>query len=123
MTTFDERERALEDKFFHDQELRWRTKVRRNRLFADWAAERLLLPGAARSALVADALAIRDTQGHDEQIQRLMTDTFAQHGAEIDAADLTAALHDCERQAHEQLMSALEQPAPGVTAEGLRGSV
>ena len=46
MTTFDEREQAFEKKFKHDQELRFKTNARRNKLFGLWAAARMGLQGA-----------------------------------------------------------------------------
>jgi hypothetical protein len=45
MTTFDERERAFERKFAHDEEMRFRAIARRNKLFGAWACERLGLSG------------------------------------------------------------------------------
>lgn len=41
MTTFDEREAAFEKKFAHDEELRFKSMARRNRMLGQWAAERL----------------------------------------------------------------------------------
>jgi len=52
MTIFDERERAFENLFAHEEELRFRALARRNQLFADWAAEQLGLRGSACRAYV-----------------------------------------------------------------------
>lgn len=41
MTTFDEREAAFEKRFAHDEELRFKSLARRNRMLGQWAAERL----------------------------------------------------------------------------------
>ncbi|MFX8047665.1 DUF1476 domain-containing protein, partial [Acinetobacter baumannii] len=38
MTTFDDREKAFEAKFAHDQEFVFRVTARRNRLLGQWAA-------------------------------------------------------------------------------------
>ena len=62
---FNERERAFELKFAHDEELRFLTLARRNRLFACWVAERLGLRGKSfenyvRSLVDATALHIGD---------------------------------------------------------------
>jgi hypothetical protein len=38
MTTFDERQKAFEQKFEHDQELRFKANSRRNKLLGLWAA-------------------------------------------------------------------------------------
>jgi hypothetical protein len=45
MTIFDERERAFENLFAHEEELRFLALVRRNQLFARWAAEQMGLRG------------------------------------------------------------------------------
>jgi hypothetical protein len=47
MTTFDERENAFEEKYAHDEELKFKAKVRRDRLLGLWAAEKLGKMGAA----------------------------------------------------------------------------
>lgn len=64
MTTFDERERAFELKFVHDEELRFKALARRNKLLGLWAAGRLGLTGAETDAygkeLVLTGLQARD---------------------------------------------------------------
>ena len=39
MTTFDDRENAFENKFAHDEEMKFRADARRNKLLGLWAAE------------------------------------------------------------------------------------
>ena len=51
-TMFPERERAFEAKFAHDEELRFLVGARRDRLFAEWAAEMLGLSREEGDALV-----------------------------------------------------------------------
>ena len=50
MTTFDDRERAFETKFAHDEELRFRVIARRNRLLGGWAARLMGLSDAEADA-------------------------------------------------------------------------
>jgi hypothetical protein len=38
MTTFDKREKGFENKFAHDEELRFKATARRNKLLGLWAA-------------------------------------------------------------------------------------
>ncbi len=52
MTMFDERERAFENFFAHEEDLRFFALARRNQLFARWAAEQLGLRGADYHAYV-----------------------------------------------------------------------
>ncbi len=50
MTTFDEREKSFEQKFKHDQELRFKVHARRNKLLGLWAAGKMGLSGAEAEA-------------------------------------------------------------------------
>ncbi len=45
MTTFDGRQKALENKFAHDQDLRFKAESRRNKMIAEWAAAKLGMSG------------------------------------------------------------------------------
>jgi len=59
MTTFDDRQKAFENKFAHDQDMRFRAMARRNKLLGLWAAEKLGKSGAeadeyAKSVVLAD---------------------------------------------------------------------
>jgi hypothetical protein len=50
MSTFDKREEGFENKFAHDEELRFKARARRNKLVGLWAAEKLGMGGAAAEA-------------------------------------------------------------------------
>ncbi len=52
MTLFDERERAFENLFAHEEEMRFRALARRNQLFACWAADQLGLEGSEVHAYI-----------------------------------------------------------------------
>lgn len=41
MTTFDDRQKAFEDKFAHDEELRFKANVKAAKLLAEWAANQI----------------------------------------------------------------------------------
>ncbi|WP_046866153.1 DUF1476 domain-containing protein [Microvirga massiliensis] len=45
MTMFDDRERAFEQMFVHNEEARFRALARRNKMLGQWAAEQLDLSG------------------------------------------------------------------------------
>jgi hypothetical protein len=46
VTSFDQRKDAFENKFAHDEELRFKATARRNKLLGLWAAEKLGKTGA-----------------------------------------------------------------------------
>lgn len=78
MTTFKEREHAFEEKFAHDQEIRFRVHAWRNRLLGLWAAEKLHLKPAEAEAYAtalaqADVAKFRD----DEIVRRVLGDFLA----------------------------------------------
>jgi hypothetical protein len=50
MTTFDKREQAFENKFIHDEEVKFKATARRNGMLGDWAAGQLGLTGDAAVA-------------------------------------------------------------------------
>ena len=75
MTTFDERERAFEEKFKHDQDLQFRVENRRNKLIGLWIAEMLGKTGSdaedyAKEVVVADF----DEPGIEDVIRKVTAD-------------------------------------------------
>jgi len=75
MTTFEERERAFENKFKHDQDLLFKIQVRRARLLGFWAAEQMKLE-QAKAAAYAQALVAADFEeaGSDDIVRRVCAD-------------------------------------------------
>ena len=105
MTTFDRRERAFEQKFAQDEELRFRANARRNRFLGLWAAKKLGLFGPEAESY-AKALVTTDVDKPDsdsvfekvsadlknkgiaegsEEIRRLMEELTTRALAEIQA--------------------------------------
>jgi len=56
MTQFDDRERAFESKFAHDEEMKFRITARRNRLLGEWAARQMGLTQAEAEAYAKDVV-------------------------------------------------------------------
>ncbi|MBK3777841.1 DUF1476 domain-containing protein [Azospirillum sp. YIM DDC1] len=85
MTTFDERERAFENKFQHDQDLLFRIRARRDRLAGLWAASLLGLTGGEADAYVRQIIDadISATGPHDIR-DRLAADL---HARGVDISD------------------------------------
>jgi hypothetical protein len=92
MTTFDDREQAFEKKFALDQDLKFRAEARRNKLIAEWAAQKLGISGAAvqeyaRSVLKAD---LEEKGGHD--VFRKLRKDFEAAGVKVPDADIRAKM-------------------------------
>lgn len=101
MTTFDDRERAFENRFAHDLELTFRAQARRNYQIGLWAAHRLGRSGdeaEAYALLVLKASVDRD--GADAVVTKLRGD-LSQHGVSISE-------HQIRRRMDELLAEAVE---------------
>ena len=68
MTTFDEREKEFEAWFKHDQEFRFKTTARRNRLLGLWAAQNLGLLGDAAEAYAKRVVEAEFEPGGDKNV-------------------------------------------------------
>ncbi len=92
MTTFDDREKAFETKFAHDQDLKFRAESRRNKLLAEWAAGKLGIMGAAlpdyvRAILTADLL----EKGAQDVFRKIRKD-FDDAGVAVPDAEIRAVM-------------------------------
>jgi hypothetical protein len=80
MTIFDERERAFEAKWAHDEEMQFRIIVRRNELLGRWAATELGLADAQLERYVAELVALAlKTRKIDALYLKLRADLGSAH--------------------------------------------
>ncbi|HJQ55722.1 MAG TPA: DUF1476 domain-containing protein [Vineibacter sp.] len=78
MTTFDERERAFENKFMADEELRFKVAARRDRLLGLWAAAQLGKTGADADAYASELVSVDvEKPGDDEVVEKVGQDLRA----------------------------------------------
>lgn len=75
MTTFDDRENAFENKFAHDEEMKFRAQARCNKLLGLWAAELLGKTGTdaeqyAKEVVIADF----EEAGHEDVVRKVAGD-------------------------------------------------
>jgi hypothetical protein len=78
MTTFDEREKAMEAKFAHDEELRFKAMARANRLFGNWAAAQLGLIGEEATSYANQLVTANlENQRVDDTLRKVSSDLAA----------------------------------------------
>jgi hypothetical protein len=94
MTTFDEREKAFERKFAHDEELRFKSTVRRNKLTGLWAAEKLGLSGEEAEAYARSIVKADFQEAGDSDVLRKLQADFAAKGIDMSVDDLHRVLID-----------------------------
>ena len=99
MTTFDDRERAYESKYAHDEEMQFRANARRNRLLGLWAAELLGKTGDAATAYATEVVK-SDFQeaGDDDVLRKVAGDLAGKATAEEIRAKMDALLVEAKRQ-------------------------
>jgi hypothetical protein len=104
MDQFDDRERAFEAKFAHDEEMNFRIIARRNRLVGEWAARKMQLSEEETAAYAKDVVrADFETAGDDDVIRKLLGD-LTSAGVEIDEAQIREALEHKLVEAKRQIM-------------------
>lgn len=102
MSGFDNREKAAENKFALDQELRFKANARRNKLLGQWAAGLLGKAGADADAYAAEVVKSDFEAPGDE-------DVFQKVRGDLEAAGVDQSEHQIRRQMEELMAVAIEQ--------------
>jgi len=101
MSTFDERENAFENKFAHDEEMKFRAVARRNKLLGLWAAELLGKSGEDAEAYALDVVkADFEEAGHEDVVRKVAGDL----GDIADADTIRAKMAELLKVAKDQLV-------------------
>ncbi|HZH26856.1 MAG TPA: DUF1476 domain-containing protein [Azospirillaceae bacterium] len=102
MTTFDEREQAFENKFKHDEELRFKVYTRRAKLLGLWAAHQMGLSQVEADSYARQVVSVDfEEAGHDDIVRKV-------HG-DLSAKGVNVSKHKVEREAERLLSEAKTQ--------------
>lgn len=75
MTTFDDRENAFENKYAHDEEMKFKAEARCNKLLGLWAAEMLGKSGDEAAAYAVEVVkADFEEAGHEDVVRKVAGD-------------------------------------------------
>lgn len=101
MTTFDDRENAFENKYKHDEEMKFRAQMRRNKLLGLWAAELLGKTGEAANVYALEVVKSDfEEAGHDDVVRKVAGDL----GDLADADTIRGKMDELLRVAKDQVM-------------------
>ena len=100
MTTFNDRERAEEAKFAHDEEMLFRVHAHRNRLLGQWAAERMGLSAVEAEAYAKSVVQADFEEAGDEDVVRKLLGDLVAAGIDANEAEVRAALEAKLAEAH-----------------------
>jgi hypothetical protein len=104
MTTFDDRERAFETKFAHDEEMKFRVVARRNRLLGEWAAGLMGLSVVEKEAYAKDVVRADFEEAGDEDVIRKVLGDLTSAGVDMDEGSIREALSHKFAEAKRQIM-------------------
>lgn len=106
MSGFDEREKAFETKYAHEEKVGFDVEARCSKLYGLWAAEQLGLEGADADTYALEVVESNlEEPGFDDVLRKVRGD-FEEKGLEISEhimhAELDKALEEAKRQILEQ---------------------
>lgn len=92
MTSFQDRERAEEAKFAHDEEMLFRIHARRNRLLGQWAADRMGLSAVEAESYSKGVVQADFEEAGDEDVVRKLLGDLVAAGVDANEAEVRTAL-------------------------------
>ncbi|MGE0666610.1 MAG: DUF1476 domain-containing protein [Sphingomonadales bacterium] len=101
MTQFDNREKAFESKYAHDQELQFKVMARRNKLLGLWAAGEMGITGDAATQYAIEVVKADFEEAGDEDVYRKVK-------ADLDAKQVAVTEHRVRKEM-EDLMAVAKQ--------------
>lgn len=103
--SFEDRQNSFENKYKHDQELKFKVEARLAKLFGQWVAGELGLDPDKIADYAKEMVSTQlDAPGNDDIINKGLSDLKAA-GKDMPRASLEAKAAQLEAQAKEQIMS------------------
>lgn len=106
MSQFDDRERAFETKFAHDEELKFRVIARRNRLLGEWAARKMGLSEEETASYAKDVVRADFEEAGDGDVIRKVLGDLTAAGIETDESEIRQCLEHKFAEAKRQISEA-----------------
>jgi hypothetical protein len=103
MTTFDQRKDAFENKYKHEQELRFKAIARRNKLLGLWIAEKMGKQGEDALAYAREVVASDVERTHEEWLIEKVLADCRRAGCAVDAGDVKFEMDHLLRVAEQQV--------------------
>jgi len=105
MTTFDRREEGFENKFAHDEELKFKAEARRNKLLGLWVAQRLGLSGEAANDYAKTVVAAGISAGGEAAVIGKTVGDLTAKSADVSEPQIRAKMSELMAQAIAQVQA------------------
>ncbi len=102
MSGFETRKKGQENKFAHDEEMKFKAQARRNKLLGLWVAEKLGLSGDAAAEYAKSVVKADFEEAGDD-------DVFRKVKADLAAKGVALSDHQLRREMDELMQTALTQ--------------
>lgn len=99
-----DREKGFEEKFAYDEEVAFKIRARRNKLFASWAAEAMCLPDSEKEQYVSAFLEAAVKTSDDSIIIKRISDDLLSKETYIKQSELLERLEDFHKQAKDSIL-------------------
>jgi hypothetical protein len=109
MTTFDDREKAFENKFARDEEMQFRITARRNRLLGEWAARQMGLTEVEAESYAKDVIRYDFEEAGEHDVIRKVLGDLTAAGVDCNEEQVGEALRNKEIEARRQIIGASNQ--------------
>jgi hypothetical protein len=106
MTQFNDRERAFETKYAHDEEMKFRMIARRNKLLGEWAARKLGLSQEETDSYAKDVIRADFEEAGDGDVIRKVLGDLTSAGIEVDESEIRQTLEHKAIEAKRQIIEA-----------------
>lgn len=103
MSNFNDREKAFENKFAHEQQLDFAVEARLSKLYGLWAAEKLGLSGDNAKTYAGDVVAANLEEPGFLDILRKVRADFDEKGLDISNHVMEVELENCMVEAKKQI--------------------
>ncbi len=94
MPTFEDRENAFENKFAHDEEMRFKIMARRNRLLGEWAAEKMQLTQEEADSYAKSVVQADFEEAGDDDVFRKVLGDLNTAGVDADENTVRGAMEE-----------------------------
>ncbi len=103
MTSFDNREKAEENKYAHDKELEFMVYARYHSLLADWATQKMQLDKGKTEEYKNSLVTLNLAHHDDEALLGRIKHDFLVHDVHMGEHDIREAMHNLLHEAKAQV--------------------
>ncbi|MEE8258849.1 MAG: DUF1476 domain-containing protein [Sphingomonadales bacterium] len=104
MAQFDDRKKAFENKFAHDEELKFRANAKRNKLLGLWAADLMGLSGVEAQDYAKEVIKADFVEPGEEDVYRKVKGDLDAKGLDISEHRVRNAMAVLMEEAMNQIM-------------------